>query len=143
MVASAREKAKLQGKLPILSRTLPLGINIEGKELSATVWEVEHPSEMMEMWWSAGAADKAKVGDPFGVVMWPGSVMAAREMARHRDEIKGKTVLLLGAGTGLEAQAAALLGAEKVIATDINKLTLKLLKYGAEKAGLGGVHHFG
>jgi predicted nicotinamide N-methyase len=67
---------------------------------------------------------------------WPGSILASREMELHKDEIKNKTVLVLGAGTGVEAQAAAMLGAAKVIATDINKLTLKLLKYGAEFAGL-------
>eukprot|EP00566_Odontella_aurita_P014778 CAMPEP_0113600328 /NCGR_PEP_ID=MMETSP0015_2-20120614/42648_1 /TAXON_ID=2838 /ORGANISM="Odontella" /LENGTH=351 /DNA_ID=CAMNT_0000508577 /DNA_START=37 /DNA_END=1092 /DNA_ORIENTATION=- /assembly_acc=CAM_ASM_000160 len=153
-----RERTKLRGRLPIISRTVPLGIFLDesddgsgsgsggagggsdgGEELTATVWEVEHPSEMMEMWWSAGATDKDKIGDPFGVVMWPGSILASREMARHRDEIRGKTVLLLGAGTGLEAQAAAMLGAGKVIATDINKLTLKLLNFGAEKAGLGNI----
>lgn len=147
-----RERAKLRGKLPIVSRTVPLGIFLEEavdecnakdgggeEELSATVWEVEHPSEMMEMWWSSGARDKEKIGDPFGVVMWPGSILAAKEMARHRDKIEGGTVLVLGAGTGLEAQAAAVLGAKKVIATDINKLTLKLLDFGAEKKGLGSI----
>ena len=40
-------------------------------------------------------------------------------------------VLVLGAGTGVEAQTAALLGAKKVIATDINPLSLQLLEYGA------------
>mmetsp|Transcript_12481 Transcript_12481/g.25924 ORF Transcript_12481/g.25924 Transcript_12481/m.25924 type:complete len:355 (-) Transcript_12481:117-1181(-) len=139
-IVPTRERTKLQGKLPIISRTVPLGIFLdEGEEISATVWEVEHPSEMMEMWWSAGASDKGKIGDPFGVVMWPGSILAAQEMARHRDVVAGKTVLLLGAGTGLEAQAAACIGANRVIATDISKLVLKLLNYGAERAGLGDI----
>ena len=80
------------------------------------------------------------MGDPFGVVMWPGSVLAAKEMhARRRDDILGKTVLVLGAGTGLEAQAAALLGARRVIATDINALSLRLLEYGVQEAGMGDV----
>ena len=47
--------------------------------------------------------------------------------------------MVLGAGTGVEAQASAILGARKVIATDISKLTLKLLKHGAEQAGLGEI----
>lgn len=139
------QRAKLRGKLPIQSRTVPLGICFDENDsvggersggLSATVWEVEHPSEMMEMWWSAGAADKEKIGDPFGVVMWPGSLVASQEMDRHRSEIEGATVLVLGCGTGLEAQAAAMLGAKRVIATDVNKLSLKLLDFGAKKAGL-------
>ena len=137
-----RRRAKLNGKLPILSRTVPLGIpNDDGDgELSVTIWEVENPSKTIELWWSSGDADKEKMGDPFGVVMWPGSVLAAREMhARRRDDILGKTVLVLGAGTGLEAQAAALLGARRVIATDINALSLRLLDYGVHEAGMGDV----
>lgn len=94
---------------------------------------------MIELWWSSGEADKYKMGDPFGVVMWPGSILAAREMAARRSDIVNKTVLVLGAGTGLEAQAAAMLGAGRVIATDINALSLKLLDYGIKEAGLDDV----
>ena len=36
------------------------------------------------------------------------------------------------AGVGVETQAAAILGARHVVATDINPLTLKLLKFGAD-----------
>ena len=60
-------------------------------------------------------------------------------MSKRKNEIKNKTVLILGAGTGVEAQAAAKLGASEVIATDINKLTLKLLNYGAEYSGFTDV----
>ena len=65
--------------------------------------------------------------------------MAARELSKRKNEIKNKTVLILGAGTGVEAQAAAILGASEVIATDINKLTLKLLKYGADFSGFSDI----
>ena len=112
----------------------------EDDELSVTIWEVEKPATTIELWWSSGDADKEKMGDPFGVVMWPGSILAAREMhARRQDDIADKTILVLGAGTGLEAQAAALLGAKRVIATDINALSLRLLEYGVQEAGLGDV----
>lgn len=40
---------------------------------------------------------------------------------------------------GVEAQAAAQLGAKRVIATDIHPTTLKLLQYGAEQAGLSSI----
>ena len=161
-----RRRAKLNGRLPIISRTVPLGIPvpppsandgvadeadaactspnaknaIDDDELSVTIWEVEKPATTIELWWSSGDADKEKMGDPFGVVMWPGSILAAREMyARREEDIVGKTILVLGAGTGLEAQAAALLGAKRVIATDINALSLRLQEYGVQEAGLGNV----
>lgn len=71
--------------------------------------------------------------------MWPGSVKASRELIKWREEVEGSVVLVLGAGTGVEAQAAALLGAEKVIALDVSLLTLRLLEYGAMEAGFGDV----
>lgn len=73
--------------------------------------------------------------DPFGLVSWPGSVVAAQELSQL--DIEGLTVLILGAGPGVEAQAAAMLGAKRVIASDIHPTTLQLLRYGAQEAGLG------
>lgn len=74
-----------------------------------------------------------------GVVFWPGSMLASTFLGEHRKEVYNSTVLILGAGTGVEAQAAALLGAKKVIATDISTLTLKLLRYGAEQARIDDI----
>lgn len=93
-------------------------------------------ADLIQEWWSIDDAErKARVGDPFGVVMWPGSILASKELVKQYytspTNIENATVLVLGAGTGVEAQTAALLGAKKVVATDINSLTLKLLEYGA------------
>jgi hypothetical protein len=65
-----RHKRKLGGKVPILSRTIPIETdNIP----NITIWELEKPSQLMEMWWQAEAESsfvtKKKIGDPFGVVM--------------------------------------------------------------------------
>ena len=43
----------------------------------------------------------------------------------------------MGAGTGLEALTAASLGAERVIACDVNRMSLELLSDAAHGAGLG------
>jgi predicted nicotinamide N-methyase len=135
------QKKKMEGKIPVRSRIVP----IDTKEVDTiTIWELEEPSKLMEMWWSAdldpsAAVKKEKIGDPFGVIMWPGSILASKELVQHRAQIANSTVLVLGAGTGVEAQCAALLGASKVIAIDISKLTLKLLRFGAEQAGVGDV----
>jgi predicted nicotinamide N-methyase len=69
--------------------------------------------------------------------MWPGSILASKELVRRQDQVAHSTVLVLGAGTGVEAQCAALLGASKVIALDISPLALQLLQLGAEQAGVG------
>jgi len=139
--AEKRQRRKLEGKIPVISRRVPINA---GEIEDITIWELEKPSKLMEMWWSAdldpsAAVKKEKIGDPFGVIMWPGSILASKELANHVDEVRNSTVLVLGAGTGVEAQCAALLGASKVIAIDISKLTLKLLKFGAEQAGVGDI----
>ena len=128
-----RQRAKL-GHVPIISRT----INIVD-DMNVTVWEMEKPSEIIQEWWSIDESERtSRVGDPFGIIMWPGSIMASRELMKQRDAVSGSTVLILGSGTGVEAQAAALSGAKKVIATDINSLSLQLLEYGAERMeGIG------
>jgi predicted RNA methylase len=56
------------------------------------------------------------------------------ELMKHhyrcpQSRIKNETMLVLGAGTGVEAQVAGLLGARKVIATYINQMAMRLLKY--------------
>ena len=150
-------KLEKLGKVPIISRTIPIEVNLpidlpqrERSEefiysagngihrLNVTIWEMHKPSELIQEWWSIDKPEQEKrVGDPFGVVMWPGSILASKELMKQhlcpqdQSSITNATVLVLGAGTGLEALTAALLGAKRVIATDINSLTLKLLEYGA------------
>lgn len=165
-----RERSKL-GRVPIISRNIPIDIEIPiessdrhlnnnnntrkeiiRKRFDITIWEMEKPSELIQAWWTFDESEKQATGDPFGTVMWPGSILASMEMMRQhyirdysqsctseqhetssKPPFKNATVLILGAGTGVEAQTAALLGAKKVVATDINQFTLKLLDYGAKR----------
>ena len=160
--AGERERASLDrggggAPVPIVSRVVPLGVQLSGSEgaygdeLTATVWEVEHPSRLIEAYWAAGAEDPGgsetpvgkKRSDPFGAVVWPGSMAAAAELGARREAGSGScglgSVLVVGAGTGVEAQAAALLGARQVLATDVSGLALDLLRYGVIRAGLNDV----
>lgn len=127
-----RSRAILNG-IPIISRTVTITTNI-----SVTVWEVERPSAMIERWIMHNSTDSIKneleERDPFGVVVWPGSIAAAQEILNHRSSIENATVLVLGAGLGVEVQTASMVGARRVIATDINPLTLQLLQYGVQCA---------
>ena len=125
----------------VLSRTVQIA-----SDWKITVYEWEKPAAVVETYWQVEqqgltltpslSASPAPLLDPFGLVCWPGSVVAAQEMKEYRSLFAGKRVLVLGAGVGIEAQAAAMLGAKRVIATDIHPTTLRLLQYGAEQAGL-------
>ena len=126
------------GNHTIRSRLVPLT-----DDWNVTVWEWDEPAAIMEHYWSVqrNFVWQQKVLDPFGLVSWPGAVVASREILKYKGEIENATVLVLGAGPGVEAQALAMLGAKKVIASDIHPTTLELLHYGAQQAGLGGIIH--
>jgi predicted nicotinamide N-methyase len=128
-----------------------------------TVWEIDKPAVIMQNYWeqvedyhrrrqdsinesrlSALGTDSSSFAatsplDPFGLVAWPGSVVAARELLQHHQVVQNKTVLILGAGPGVEALAAASLGARQVIATDLHPITLAMLRYTAMQAKLDHV----
>eukprot|EP00980_Cylindrotheca_fusiformis_P000484 scaffold119_cov131-Cylindrotheca_fusiformis.AAC.14 len=119
----------------VLSRTVRIT-----HDVSLTVWEWENPAEVVESYWKAAQHQddlletRTKLLDPFGIVSWPGSVVAAQELSREKDKaVNNKSVLILGAGVGLEAQAAAVFGAKQVVATDIHPTTLQQLAFGVDK----------
>lgn len=131
--------------VPVVPRAVPVTSN-----WTINVFEWSKPASIVEAYWDAhgrmlGSSGQLATGagnqllDPFGLVCWPGSLVAAQEMLRNRDQIQNQTVLVLGAGVGVEAQAAALLGAKRVVATDVHPTTLKLLEYGARHAGVEDV----
>ena len=121
----------------LLSRTVE--INHDWK---ITVWELEKPAEVVDRYWNAQARlvasntqsmDPQKLLDPFGLVLWPGSVVAAQELKYQSQTVANKSVLVLGGGVGVEAQALAELGAKHVLATDVHPTTLQQLKLGVEE----------
>jgi len=60
---------------------------------------------------------------PYWAFAWAGGQALARYVLDHRDEVAGKRVLDLAAGSGLVAIAAARAGAVPVIAADIDAFT--------------------
>mmetsp|Transcript_18598 Transcript_18598/g.27648 ORF Transcript_18598/g.27648 Transcript_18598/m.27648 type:complete len:300 (-) Transcript_18598:31-930(-) len=130
-------KLKNTGKdIEIIPRTVCID-----DDWNITVWERYKPSEIVEQYWYCSiSTNDQEILDPFGLVAWPGSVVAAQELKKRQDHIRNSSrVLVLGAGCGVEAQAAAMLGAKSVLATDIHPTTMQLLEHGARHAGVGHV----
>lgn len=73
---------------------------------------------------------------PYGVALWPSAIALASELASQGAELKGKTVLELGAGTGLPGIVAASLGA-RVAQTDRQELAMTVCKRNAALNGMG------
>ena len=72
-----------------------------------------------------------------GGVLWPGSRAAAEALAEL--SLAGRTVVEIGAGTGLCSLAAASMGAAEVVATDASPGVLELIEAAAAAQDLGVV----
>lgn len=59
---------------------------------------------------------------PYWAFAWPGGQAMARHIVENPRLVDGKTVLDLGAGSGIAAIAASLAGADRVIAADTDPL---------------------
>ncbi|CAI5738020.1 unnamed protein product [Hyaloperonospora brassicae] len=70
--------------------------------------------------------------DLTGQVVWLVSAFLAWYLVAHREELAGKTVVELGAGTGLSGLLASQLRAAHTALTDGNDIVLELLKENAE-----------
>ena len=135
------------GRVPIISRRIPIDINggddpagKDAERFTVTVWETYKPVDFIWEWWLIYVLErKARIKDLSRLVMWPGYTLVLQELMRQQyllpatSALMNATVLVLGSGTVVEAQTAAFLGAKKVVETDINPLTLKLLEYSAQE----------
>ena len=71
------------------------------------------------------------VPPPYWAFAWAGGQALARHMLDYPALVAGKTVLDLGTGSGLTAVAAAMAGARRVLAADIDPVALVAAKLNA------------
>jgi predicted nicotinamide N-methyase len=76
---------------------------------------------------------------PFWAAAWPGGQALARYVLDHPEVVAGRTVLDLGAGSGLVAVAALLAGATRVVASDVDSCSRAAVTVNAELNGVGPV----
>jgi methyltransferase-like protein 23 len=69
---------------------------------------------------------------PYGAMLWPASIALAQELLVGADELQGKRVLELGAGTGIPGIVAATLGA-RVLQIDRSEIALHLCARNKER----------
>jgi len=76
------------------------------------------------------------VPPPFWAFAWAGGQAVGRYLLDHRSVVAGRSVLDLGAGSGLGAIAAMLAGARSALAADIDAIAVEAIGL---NAGLNGV----
>ena len=77
---------------------------------------------------------------PYGVVLWPASIALAHEIVIRTAEFQGKSVLELGAGTGLPGIVAASLGSS-VVQTDRSEIIIHVCQRNGERNRVKGIQY--
>ncbi len=85
---------------------------------------------------SAGEMDWALNEPSYWLFCWASGLAQARRILAEPELVRGKTVLDFGTGSGVVAVAAALAGARRVVACDIDPVSLEAT---AANAALNGV----
>jgi predicted nicotinamide N-methyase len=80
------------------------------------------------LWRLLGGAD---AHSPYWAYPWAGGAALARHFLAHPEVVRGRSVLDLGAGSGLVAIAAVLAGAASVIAADVDPFAVVATKLNA------------
>lgn len=93
--------------------------------------------EAMDLWqMTAEDLAAAELAPPFWAFAWAGGQALARHLLDHPDLVAGRTVLVVAAGSGIEAIAARQAGAAAVTASDIDPFALAAMNLNAAANGV-------
>jgi predicted nicotinamide N-methyase len=95
--------------------------------------------------WEAMEVEQGRTDEepPFWAAAWPGGQALARHVLDTPGLVAGRTVLDLGAGSGLVAVAAVLAGATRVVASEIDPFGLAAIPENAALNGVTGIEPVG
>ncbi|SDE58668.1 Predicted nicotinamide N-methyase [Blastococcus fimeti] len=95
--------------------------------------------------WEAMAVEQGRTAQepPFWAAAWPGGQALARYVLDHPELVAGRTVLDLGAGSGLVSVAAVLAGATHVVASEVDPFGLAAIPENAALNGVSGIEPVG
>jgi predicted nicotinamide N-methyase len=98
--------------------------------------------EVMNLWGeteahaAANASGLGSLPPPYWAFAWPGGQAIARYILDNPDDVRGRTVLDFGSGSGLVAIAAAKAGASCAIAAEIDPLALAAIDMNSRANGV-------
>ena len=119
------------GDVPLHEYRLRLG----GRE-----WSILHTGSVLSHDDEQRFLKEERARLPYGIVLWPAAIALAHEVASRADAFRGRSVLELGAGTGLPGIVAASLGA-RVVQTDRQELALSVCERNGERNGVETIEH--
>lgn len=90
-------------------------------------------TEYVPIWQATEAwLEQQNIDPPYWAFCWPGGQAIARYLLDHPDTVRGKRVLDFAAGSGISSMAAVHAGAAKVVANDIDLMSLVAARLNAE-----------
>jgi predicted nicotinamide N-methyase len=100
-----------------------------------------HVADDVVTLWEAMEDERGRQADapPFWAVAWPGGQVLARHVLDSPEVVAGRRVLDLGSGSGLVAIAAALSGAARVVASEIDEFGVTAIALNAQLNGVSGI----
>ena len=108
--------------------------------LAGREWSVLHTASVLSFADEQHFLRELREHLPYGVALWPAAIALAHDVASRPDELRGRTVLELGAGTGLPGIVAATLGA-RVVQTDRQEVAMQVCRLNAGRNGAAGIEH--
>jgi predicted nicotinamide N-methyase len=103
-------------------------------------WTVLHTGVVLTREDESRVIGEKDVRLPYGVALWPSAMALAHEIAGRPAEIAGRTILELGAGTGIPGIVATSLGGH-VVQTDRDELALHLCRRNGELNGVSAIEY--
>ncbi len=103
----------------------------------------QHPSINLHLvtceqpWWHKTPEDLAVYGinDPYWAFAWPGGLALAQFLINHPEYVSGKSILDVGAGSGVTSIAALMSGAASVTINDIDPWAIAVSKINLQANG--------
>jgi predicted nicotinamide N-methyase len=90
-------------------------------------------TEYVPIWQATEAwLEQQNIDPPYWAFCWPGGQAIARYLLDNPDTVRGKRVLDFAAGSGVASMAAMRAGAERIIANDIDLMSLVAARLNAE-----------
>jgi predicted nicotinamide N-methyase len=99
--------------------------------------------DVVALWEAMEEAGGAGTDPPFWAAAWPGGQALARLVLDRPALVAGRSVLDLGSGSGLVAVAAAMAGAEVVVASEVDPYGRTAVAVNAALNGVGPVRVVG
>jgi predicted nicotinamide N-methyase len=108
--------------------------------LAEREWSLLHTEAVLSQTEEQEYLSEGRLTLPYGVVLWPSAIALAHEIVSRAESFRGRTVLELGAGTGLPGIIAASFGA-RVVQTDRQELAMAMCRKNGERNGVTSIDY--